>query len=244
MACRLLICTFVNPRLRRVLPSLLVGLLAAAQANASVARAVGFQEKVDAADAIVLGKVVSTETGWDPSRRWIVTRSTLQVEKALKGTPASQLTVVTPGGSIDGIRQETIGVPSFTPGDEHVVFVRSTANGPTVAFFEQGVFDVTRDGRGRPIIEPIASELVLVDDQTGRAAAPDSTALTLEAFERKVADAVEVGTRRRHAMDAGSSTTQDAADGFSGVLRGNRTLILLGALAAILLFGVILYRRS
>jgi hypothetical protein len=235
----------VNLLLRRSLPFLVIGLLAGVRADASIARAVGFQEKVDTADAIILGKVVSTQAEWDPTRRWIVTRSTIQVEKALKGTPAPQLTLVTPGGSVDGIRQETIGVPSFAPGGEHVVFVRSTANGPTVAFFEQGVFDVTRDGRGRALVEPVASELVLIDRETRRAAAADSTTLTLEDFERKVANAVRAGEQRRLAMDARGGGAEPAGDdALAQFAREHRVLFVLGALGVLLLLGAILYKRA
>lgn len=211
---------------------------------ATVARVVGFQEKVDAADAIVLGKVVSTESQWDPTHRWIVTRSTLEVEKALKGTPAPQLTLVTPGGSIDGIRQETIGIPSFDRGDEHIVFVRSTRNGPTVAFFEQGVFDVTRDSLGRATVEPVASELVLVDGATGRSAAADSSALTLPDFERKVASAVRAGEARRLEMAAGTAVEPAPGDALGRFAREHRGVLLLSAVGVLLALGALLHKRS
>ena len=232
----------VSLLIRRSLPFAALALLTAASSHASVARAVGFQEKVEAADAIVLGKVVSSESQWDPSHRWIVTRSTFDVEKALKGTPAPQLTLITPGGSVDGVRQETIGIPSFKPGDEHVVFVRSTTAGPTVAFFEQGVFDVNRDDRGRVLVEAASSELVLLDQSSGRAIAADSSAQTLDAFERKIASAVRTAQNRRNQMGAGAAHPPTEGE-LTRFARDHRLLLLLGGLAAALALAVIVYKR-
>jgi hypothetical protein len=234
----------VNPRPRLLLPTLAVALLASVPASASVARAVPFEEKVGAADAIVLGKVVATESAWDPSHKFIVTRSTFQVEKALKGTPAPQLTLVTPGGSVDGIRQETIGVPSFDEGDERVVFVRSSKSGPTVAFFDQGVYDVKRDSFGAVMVEPAASELVLVDTKSVRAASAAAPAPeTLADFERRVGRAMRDVERARLEMAAGAAAEPGGAGALSAFARENRVLLLLATLAVLLGIGFLVHKR-
>lgn len=246
MACRLLLFVPVsNRRPAPALPLLALLALAALPAHGTIARAVSFEEKVDAADAIVLGRIVATESAWDPSHRWIVTRSTLQVETALKGTPAPQLTLVTPGGSIDGVRQETVGVPSFAPGDEHVVFVRSTNAGPTVAFFDQGLFDVTRDARGTVLVQPASSELLLVDPSGAKwaTAAEASGPETLDAFKRRIDEAVRVNQQRRLDMAAGAAVEPASGTALGRFVSGNRTLLLVISLGIVLVLGGLLYKR-
>src|SRR5262245_22997108 len=87
--------------------------LAAPAAHAAIAAAASFDQKVDNAAAIILGKCVRTESKFDPSGRWIVTYSTFAVEKTFKGGAAGEVTLVTPGGSVGGVHQSTVGVPAF-----------------------------------------------------------------------------------------------------------------------------------
>src|SRR5258706_14911437 len=112
--------------------------LAVPAANAAVAQAATFDEKVDNAAAIFLGKCVKTEARFDPTGRWIVTYATFAVEQSMKGNAGAEVTIVTPGGSVNGIHQETIGVPVFQSGDEHVIFLRNTRLGPSPLYFDQG----------------------------------------------------------------------------------------------------------
>ena len=52
-------------------------------AEATIARAVKFDEKVDQAAAIVIGRSVSQQSSWDAAGQRILTYSKLQVEKTL-----------------------------------------------------------------------------------------------------------------------------------------------------------------
>jgi len=61
-------------------------LLAVPAAHAAIAVAASFDDKVDNAAAIILGKCIRTESKYDPSGRWIVTYSTFAVEKSFKGS--------------------------------------------------------------------------------------------------------------------------------------------------------------
>src|ERR1700694_1143449 len=103
----------MSPRIPLALVLALAVSLVAGRAAASVARAIAFDEKVDRAEAVILGKCVHLRTEWDPAHRWILTYSTFKVEKVLKGPPSDELTLVTPGGTIDGIHQGTSGVRPF-----------------------------------------------------------------------------------------------------------------------------------
>lgn len=192
---------------RYALPLLLSISLAVPAANASLARAVPFDEKVDTSDTIILGKCTKTQAQWDGERRFIVTYSTFQIEKTLKGVPVAGLTVITPGGSVDGIRQESIGIPSFREGEDNVIFVRNTAAGPTVSFASQGAYDVVREGNDR-IVQPVPSSAVVIDTQRGVAVAPEEPR-PLQQFETEVRQSIRRTsfnrmemTRERHKQQA------------------------------------------
>jgi hypothetical protein len=169
--------------------------LAPIAAEATIARAVQFDDKVEAAAAIVVGKVVAQDSRWDAKREWILTTTTFQVEKTLKGSQTQQISIVTPGGVVGTIAQEVVGVPKFRQGEEHVVFVRNTQSGPTVLYLEQGDYHVAKDDRGNRIVTPGVTSSVLVDTGRGTAVSPESPR-TLREFEGAVRDTI----RRREVM--------------------------------------------
>jgi len=148
--------------------TLFTALFSAVSARATVVQSVSFDDKVGNADAIVLGTCTTTRAEWDPSHRWILTYASFQVEQSVKGAPARELTVVTPGGSLDGIHQSSVGITPFDKGDERVLFVKNTRMGPTVLYFDQGTYDVSNDAHGERVITPIASDAVVrMDNQRG-----------------------------------------------------------------------------
>src|SRR5262245_34604979 len=121
----------MTPTARLAALALAVALVAlvSPSAHAAIAAAASFDDKVDNAAAIILGKCLRTESRFDPSGRWIVTYSTFAVEKSFKGTAAGEVTLVTPGGSVGGVHQSTVGITAFHEGDEHVLFVKNTSLG-------------------------------------------------------------------------------------------------------------------
>src|SRR5436305_2325471 len=193
----------MNPNNRLIALLVVVTIaLAVPAANAAVAQAATFDEKVDNAAAIVLGKCVKTEAKFDPTGRWIVTYATFNVEETMKGAAAGQVTIVTPGGSVNGIHQETIGIPSFREGDEHVIFLRNTRLGPTPLYFDQGTYDVAAGEHGEKMIVPMPSNVMHIDTQRGMVvAAPADEPRTLSDFQRAVSASMN-GTARRLQMSA------------------------------------------
>src|SRR3954452_21540553 len=173
---------------------------AGAQA-AAVAQAATFDDKVDNAAAIILGKCVKTEAKFDPTGRWIVTYATFNVEETIKGAAAGQVTIVAPGGSVNGIHQETIGIPSFREGDEHVIFLRNTRLGPTPLYFDQGTYNVASGEHGEKMIVPMPSNVLHIDTQRAMAVAPNDEPRTLDSFKRAVSDSMK-GTAQRMQMSA------------------------------------------
>ncbi|HVS33355.1 MAG TPA: hypothetical protein VMS98_18100 [Thermoanaerobaculia bacterium] len=155
------------------------------RAEATLAQTVTFDQKVENAAAIVAGQVVKKESKFDPSRRWILTYTTFRVDKTLKGGAGGEITVVTPGGRVGEIYQDTIGVPEFKEGREHVLFVKNSEAGPTVLYFDQGAYDLIRDEQGQRIVAPVASDAVRVDTQRG-VAIPEEVPRTLQQFETEI----------------------------------------------------------
>ncbi|MGN6182825.1 MAG: hypothetical protein ACTHQM_04135 [Thermoanaerobaculia bacterium] len=174
---------------RRLLPLLLV-VIAPLTASATVSRAVAFEEKVENAASIVVGECVRQQSQWDNARNWILTYSTFRVSKTLKGFPAQEITIVTPGGTVGHIAQDVIGVPKFKPGDEHVLFVRNSQAGPTVLYLEQGDYHVV-DDRGEKLVRP-AAEIASMTINTGRGiAAAEEPVRTLRDFEGSIRETIK-----------------------------------------------------
>jgi hypothetical protein len=200
-------------------------------AGATLMRAASFDEKVENAQSIVLGRCIKTESRLDPTGRWILTYSTFRVEKSLKGGPATEVTVVTPGGHVGNRYQDTIGVPDFKAGDERVLFVKNAKVGPTVLYMDQGAYEVAKDDRGEKIIIPVASDAVKVDAQRGLAVAPES-ARSLRAFENDVRISLRRSEVQRMQVIERERAKQQASIG--SVLSRNKLLIALALLGAAL----------
>lgn len=207
-------------------------LLMALPARATISRAFTFDEKVEHAAAILVGKCVRQESRWDDSRRWILTYSTFQVEKLMKGSMAlRELTIVTPGGQVGDLTQDTIGVPRFNEGDERVLFVKNTAAGPTVLYFDQGAYLVEKDDRGERVVRPVASEAMYVDTRGGQLVRAEQ-ARTLREFEGAVRESVKRREAIRMEMLEEKRKQEEAS--LNNVVRRNFALIALALIGAVL----------
>jgi hypothetical protein len=197
-------------------------------ADATLSRAVSFEEKVGNAAAIVVGSCVAQESRWDQAHKWILTYSRFRVEKALKGQPVAEMTIVTPGGSVGEIHQETIGVPKFREGEDVVLFVRNTKAGPTVLYFEQGAYRIVKEGSERMVV-PATSAAVLIDTQRGMAVTPESPR-TLRDFERVVRETV----RRNESVQMELLERRKQEASFWRTLQRNKALVALALIGAAL----------
>ena len=211
-------------------------LASASNVSGSVAKAMQFEEKVSRADSVVLGEVVRSSSRFDDSGKWIVTDTTLRVERALKGTAASEIVITVPGGSVGGVHQQTVGVPRFDEGSEKVVFLKQNDSGATVVGMSQGTYDVHVNGSGAKVVQPMSSELILVDARSGMVVAPDEGVKTIEQFE----SAVRAVGNRRPLIQAASSVTarinepEEAASPVGNFFGENRLILSLLAIGAIL----------
>jgi hypothetical protein len=137
---------------------------------------------------------------------------------------------VTPGGEVNGIHQETIGVPKFDIGEDQVVFVKNTRVGPTVLYFEQGAYDIETI-RGERVVKPAVTAAVLVDTQRGMAVSPEGPS-TLREFEDRVRARVKERQEFERMQIIEREKRQNASIG--SVLMRNKTLVALALLGALL----------
>jgi len=216
--------------------------ISAAPAHASVAAAASFDEKVDNAAAIVVGKCLKTESRFDPSGRWIVTYSTFAVEQSMKGAPAQTITVVTPGGSVNGIHQSSVGVPEFREGSENVLFIKNSKLGPTILYFDQGTYDVVHDAKGAAVVAPVASDVVHIDTQRG-VAVPAEQPRTLDEFRGAVDLSIRTAGTRRQQMEIIAARQRTAKSSTITSIVANNKLLILAALIGILIAAWQLWRR-
>jgi hypothetical protein len=194
--------------------------LLAPRAEATLMKAATFDEKVENAAAIVYGTAVKKETRWDAARRWILTYTTFRIEKSYKGLAAGEITIVTPGGQIGELHQETIGVPDFAVGSNKVLFIRNSSQGPTVLYFDQGAYEVDKDR----IVRPVASDAVTIDTQRGMAVSAEEPR-TLQQFERDVRDS-EQRRAIKNRMEMIKRQPQEPPSLWSAIVR-NKYLIAL-----------------
>jgi hypothetical protein len=200
-------------------------------AGATLMRAATFDEKVEKAQSIVLGECVKTESRLDPTGRWILTYSTFRVEKSLKGAPATEVTVVMPGGHVGDRYQDTIGVPDFRAGDERLLFVKNSKAGPTVLYFDQGAYEVAKDDRGERMIIPVSSDAVRVDTQRGVAVAPE-TPRSLKDFESDVRASIRRTSAQR--MQILEREQQKQQSSIWSIIDTNKGLIAIALIGAAL----------
>jgi hypothetical protein len=202
-------------------------LAAAPVAHATLATAATFEQKVDKAASIILGKCLRQESRFDPTGRWILTYSTFQVEKAMKGAPMPEITIVTPGGQVGSLHQTSVGIPAFQPGAESVIFVKNSKVGPTVLYFDQGAYDVKSDTSGQRIVAPVSSDVVKIDPQRGIAVAPDTTPTSLPQFEQRVNDTIRELRNDKTRMDALATEKLRKEASLWSVAKENKWTILL-----------------
>ncbi|HEY5185967.1 MAG TPA: hypothetical protein VIM19_13935 [Actinomycetes bacterium] len=121
-------------------------LLLAAPALASVALQMDVPALTAAATDVVDGQVVSTSSMWTGDHRRIVTHVVVEVREAWKGGARGRITVVQPGGEVDGIGQRVSGVAEIPSGARVVLFLERVGSMHRVVGLSQGVYRVVDDG--------------------------------------------------------------------------------------------------
>jgi hypothetical protein len=114
--------------------------------HASVTLPATLDELAAEADLVVYARVAHVATRQAAGTQRVERVVTLDVLRALKGSPAEALALVLPGGTFGRYRTVAPGVPEIVDGEEAVLFLRaSTVAGPQLVGLSQGVLRVRVD---------------------------------------------------------------------------------------------------
>lgn len=126
----------------------------------SVASARKPEELTSESDLIAVGRVGGMISEWTPNKERIQTRVTLSIDQTIKGNPQeSTVTIVVPGGEVDGVGEWYSHSVRFEKSEDVVVFAKKTSAGEyRVAGGEAGKFSVRKDPQtGLKVIPNIGS---------------------------------------------------------------------------------------
>jgi hypothetical protein len=176
----------------RTVAVLLLILLGAARASATVLLPADLGDLASGAYAIARGSVVAVDSRWTSTdHRSIETIVTLRAEAWLKGDLGGTIQFRVPGGRLGRYRSLVVGAPSFGTGQQVIVFLGAAPPAlPYVLGMSQGLFRVARAGTGLVVTPPA------VIPETGsprRVARGDlmRRPLALSEFEQRVRTLVE-----------------------------------------------------
>jgi len=162
---------------------ILTALLPVARLGATTLLPADFAQMVSESQLIVHGRVVQVDGELVGSRRTIESRVTLQVLSSMKGQSAAELVFRVPGGRVGRYRRIFVGAPTFTAGDEVLLFLKGRAPAlATLYGLSQGVYRVLRVN-GDPIVMPVPALERAAGTLRGD---PARTPLSLDEFTRQV----------------------------------------------------------
>jgi hypothetical protein len=140
---------FMRSRLAVVWLTSLACIASGARVEATTVVAKSFTELCAEADLIFNGTVADVRSEWsDAERDHIETIVIFRVSEPLFGTSAPTVTLRFSGGTLDGVREEFIGVPRFTPGEHVVLFARRGREVSPIVGLSQGCFRVVETADG------------------------------------------------------------------------------------------------
>jgi hypothetical protein len=180
-------------RLARLLAVLAASLPVAPRA--STAESLDLAALVRASQVVVHGRVLRATSAWEGGV--IVTRTAVEVHRALKGSADREVVVRTLGGAVGGIGQRAHGEVELLPGEEVVLFLEAAGGDLVPAGLAQGAVHVSADAAGVRWAAPGLAGLGLArrgagERETAAAAVPER----LDAFLARVERLVGAGRPR------------------------------------------------
>ncbi len=164
-------------------------------AAASLVLAMELPEMTRSSDAIVVGKVLSTQSRLENGGRAILTEITFEVQEAWKGSfreSIRTISILQPGGVVGDIEMHVHGLPKFQVGEEAVLFLNwRLPLQPSLGFvlngLGQGKRSLMRNADGRIMAGPPDRSAAVFQKPNGRwqQAAPEH-ALELDDLRSKV----------------------------------------------------------
>lgn len=142
-------------------------MLAALSAPAATLEYLSLEEMASKATAIVRGRVAgkdAVELG-----PVIYTRYSIEILEQWKGPNERTVTVLSPGGTLNGLRQVFPGSPVLEEGAEYVLFLWTGSSGITqIVGLSQGLFVVERSADGETSFQQAGPREPLLDSKSGR----------------------------------------------------------------------------
>jgi hypothetical protein len=124
--------------------ALAAALTPAAAVATTYAEVLGVEGLIERSETVVRGTVTRTQSRWT-TIGYIETLVTIDVDDVYVGQAGNLVTVVAPGGTIEGQTMSIDGAPTFKVGEDVVVF----ADGRRIVGFGQGAFAVDETNTAR-----------------------------------------------------------------------------------------------
>jgi hypothetical protein len=135
---------------------------------------------------IVRGNVTSSWASFTGSV--IYTHYRIQVIEQFKGPAQSSVEVMTPGGTVNGLRQSFSGSPLLKPGDEFVFFLWTSKTGITwITGLTQGLFSIAGESPADRVASRSASRELMLDRETSRPVKDTAVVMKLSALRSRIA---------------------------------------------------------
>jgi len=165
------------------------GMFQSLSVEATTVQKLSLEELTRKSEKVVVGRCVSTESRWNEKNTLILTFSKFLVTEDLKGESSGWVTVMTVGGTVNGITQSVAGTPQFAPDEEAVLFLEGTKSSQWQPVgLAQGRFRILKESRtGQRQVLHDLSGLEFYDTSAQRSATPQrSHQAPLDSFLRQV----------------------------------------------------------
>ena len=130
-----------------LVPTVLLFVLSTSQpASGTTLMRMSLAQISQTAQVIVRARCIGNSTRWDAGEIWTFT--SFDIEETWSGSAPAQISVRLLGGRVGNLTSTVSGVPRFSPGEEVVLFLETTARGDfSIVSWEQGTFRIRRDVR-------------------------------------------------------------------------------------------------
>jgi hypothetical protein len=148
------------------------------------AETLGVEQLIERSAQVVRGTVTKAEGQWTTGG-YIETIVTIDVDEVYVGQAGDQVTVVAPGGTVEGQTMSVNGAPSFHVGDRVMVF----ADGRRIIGMGQGAFSISEDNVARRALGNELAHQPLVLDLERAFGKPEAARSCIDqSIDRKQAD--------------------------------------------------------
>jgi hypothetical protein len=169
----------LSPHVARIVPVLVLTVLAAMPAGATTLIREGLDKLTAANEVVVYGRVLDIHSHWNADRTMIVTDVRVRAAEVLKGDrQAREITFTMLGGTVGDITTLIIGGPDLVPGSDYILFLNRERlvdqDVLTVRDLVQGAFEISDLGAGRrvysqAVTHPLIPDASGIDDPPGGA---------------------------------------------------------------------------